>query len=117
MKRTGGFVIHAVLLLVFLLASIQAVFSVRGKLLYVEIFVMLGLLLLAFLGMVQYTRGRDAQVRAVYAIGIVNALALSLLRWDFFFIPLIPAIVGLLVSFTKDEEPIERAIQPEVHVA
>ena len=114
MKRNGGFVIHAILLLIFLLGTVQAVFAVKGKLLYVELFILLGLIALAFLGMVQYTRGNDAQVRAVYAIGLVNILALSLLKWQLFLIPLIPALIGLGVSFAKDEVQHVPAVKPEV---
>ncbi|MBS3139212.1 hypothetical protein J4207_05915 [Candidatus Woesearchaeota archaeon] len=114
MKRTGGFVIHAILLLIFLLGTVQAVFAVKGKLLYVEVFILLGLIALAFLGMVQYTRGNDAQVRAVYAIGLVNILALSLLKWQLFFIPLVPALIGLGVSFAKDEVEHVPVVEPKI---
>lgn len=104
MKRIGGFILHAILLLVFLLWTVQAVFVIKGKLFQAEVFVLLGLLLLAVLGLVQYAQGNDAQVRVVYAIGLINILALSLLKWHFFYIPLIAAVAGLCISFVRDEE-------------
>ena len=103
MKRIGGFVVHTLLLLVLLLWTVQAIFAIKGRLFQLEIVALLGLLALALLGMVQYAQGNDAQVRVVYAIGLANILALSLVKWQLFYIPLIAAAVGLGVSFARDE--------------
>ena len=103
MKRIGGFVVHTILLLVLLLWTVQAIFAIKGRLFQLEIVALLGLLALALLGMLQYAQGNDAQIRVVYAIGLANILALSLVKWQLFYIPFIAAAVGLGVSFARDE--------------
>ena len=79
-----------------------------------ELVALLGLLMLALLGMVQYAQGNDAQVRVVYAIGLANILALSLVRWQPFYIPFIAAVIGLFVSFARNER--EEHVVPDVRV-
>ena len=103
MKRIGGFVAHLFVLLVLFLWTVQAIFTTlfgKGKLFWLEMIALAGMLVLAVLSMAVFTRGNRAGVRAVYVIGLINILALSLLKWQLFFIPLIAAIVGIAVSFS-----------------
>src|SRR3989344_1561036 len=104
MKRIGGFVVHLFVLLVFFLWTLQAVFMLRGRLFQLEIIAVVGLLVLAVLGMTRLTQGSAAGVRAVYGIGLVNIIALSLVKLQLFFIPLIAAVVGIAASFGSNGE-------------
>jgi uncharacterized membrane protein len=104
-KRIGGFVIHVVILLIFFLWVVDALFLFRGKLFQLELIAFFGLVTLSVLGMMNYLHKQPELLRATYGIGLLNTLALSVIAWDLLVVSLIASVGGLFFSFRQQRKP------------
>jgi cation transport ATPase len=95
----GGFILHIVVLLLMFLSFVRIVFELSGTMLRLELLIVLGLLLLAVIGMWWYTSyGRSSALMFVYAVSVLNVIVLFVSVGRLEVMPLVLGAVGVFLS-------------------
>ncbi len=100
MRVIGGFVLHTVLLLVLFLALIDNIFLFRGKIFWLEAIIIAGMIVLAVVVMSHYAHSR---LLLLYGIMLLNAIVLSSIANEIFWLSLVAAAIGTFVSLRRKE--------------
>ena len=99
--QIGGFVLHVLLLLVLFLDVIDNIFLFGGKIFWIEIAIITGLVVMAAIGIREYARQGSRALLFVYGAMLLNVIVLSSIAVEFFWLSLVFAAAGTAVSLRK----------------
>src|SRR3989344_36940 len=101
--HVGGFVLHTLILLILFLSVIDNIFLFGGKIFWMEIIAITGLVLMAGLSMRRYAKQGSRALLFVYGALLLDVIVLSSIASEIFWLSLVFAAGGLVVSLRKKE--------------
>ena len=101
--QVGGFVLHTLILLILFLSVIDNIFLFSGKIFWMEMIAITGLVLMAALTMGMYAKQGSRALLFVYGALLLNVIVLSSIAAEIFWLSLIFAAGGLVISLRKKE--------------
>lgn len=103
--HVGGFVVHVLLLLVLFLAAIDTIFLFSGKLFWLEIVIIAGLIVMASVGAGRYASQGSRALLFVYGVTLLDILVLSSIVREVFWLPLVLTALGTIISLRNKRKP------------